>query len=77
MTVAVEHFTAIFGILKWHICIKRSGLWEVLERIRALYSNKDGNSYIRIAFRELHLEKSIQMIVFKKSYRELCSWNNI
>ena len=34
-----------------------------------LYADKDGNSYIRVAFRELHLEKNIQMIVFKNLYR--------
>lgn len=28
-----------------------------MERITLLYANKDGHSYIRIAFRELHLEK--------------------
>lgn len=28
-----------------------------MERITLLYANKDGHSYIRIAFRELHSEK--------------------
>lgn len=28
-----------------------------MERITLLYGNKDGHSYIRIAFRELHSEK--------------------
>ena len=31
--------------------------WEFLEQIRALYTNKDEYSHIRVAFRELHSEK--------------------
>ena len=42
---------------KWHICIKNIEFWKVLEQIRALYANKDGQSYIRVVFRELHSEK--------------------
>ena len=36
---------------------KNRGFWEVLEPIRALYSNRNGYSHIRVAFRELHSEK--------------------
>ena len=36
---------------------KNRGFWEVLERIIALYANKDGHSYVPVAFRELHSEK--------------------
>ena len=36
---------------------KNRGFWDVLERITALYANKDRHSYIRVAFRELHSEK--------------------
>ena len=39
------------------------------EHIRAPYTTKDENSYIRIAFSKLYSEKNIQMIVFKKLYR--------
>ena len=48
---------------------KKRGFWEVLERIRALYANKDEYSYIRVAFRKLRSEKNVQMIVFKNLYR--------
>ena len=44
------------NILRLYLSKKR-GFWEVLEQIRALYANKDDNSYIRVAFRELHSEK--------------------
>ena len=37
--------------------MKNRGLWEVLERIRVLYTNKDGHSYIRVGFRELDSQK--------------------
>ena len=36
---------------------KNRRFWEVLKRIRAIYANWDGYSYIRAAFGELHLEK--------------------
>ena len=36
---------------------KNRGVWEILERIRALYTNTDGHSDIRVAFIELHSEK--------------------
>ena len=36
---------------------KNRGFWEVLEQIRALCANKDGHSYIHVAFRGLHSEK--------------------
>ena len=36
---------------------KNRGSWEVLERIRALYSNRVEYSYIPVLFRELHSEK--------------------
>ena len=35
---------------------KNRGFWEVLEQIRALYANRDGYSYIRVAFREPYSE---------------------
>ena len=37
----------------------------------ALYATRDGHLYIRVAFRELHSEKNIQMIAFRKLYK-LC-----
>ena len=35
---------------------------------QALHANRDGNSYSRVAFRELHLDKNIWIIAFKKLY---------
>ena len=46
--------------------MKNRGLWEVLERIRVLYTNKDGHSYIRVGFRELDSQK-------KKKHLDDCS----
>ena len=57
----LEHFTAIFGISNnknKEKMMENRGFWEVLEPIRALCTNKDGHSYIRIGFRELHSEKN-------------------
>ena len=31
--------------------------WEHLERIRAIYANRNGYSYIRVTFRKPHPEK--------------------
>ena len=39
--------------------MKNRGFWEVLGGIRALYTSKNGHSYIRLAFRELHSEKNV------------------
>ena len=36
---------------------KNRGFWEALEPIRVLCANRDGYSYIRVTFREQHLEK--------------------
>ena len=36
---------------------KDRGFWEVLEPIKDLYDNRDGYSYIRVAFREPQSEK--------------------
>ena len=47
---------------------KNRGFWSVLEQIRALYPNRDGYSYIRVAFREPHSEK--QPLEFPKLYSE-------
>ena len=47
--------------------MKNRGLWEVLERIRVLYTNKDGHSYIRVGFRELDSQKK------KKKHLDDCS----
>ena len=33
--------------------------WQFLEQIRTLYANRDGYSYICVAFRELHSEKQL------------------
>ena len=72
--------------------MKNRGLWEVLERIRVLYTNKDGHSYIRVGFRELDSQKKqkniqmiaqniIQKIMFMEqhleNYREKHSENKI
>ena len=48
--------------------MKNRGLWEVLERIRVLYTNKDGHSYIRVGFRELDSQKKK-----KKKHLDDCS----
>ena len=42
--------------------MENRGFWEVLEPIKALYTNKDGHSYIRVGFRELHSENKIPRI---------------
>ena len=36
---------------------KNRGFWEVLERIRVFYTNRDEYLHIRVAFREPHSEK--------------------
>ena len=48
---------AIFGVLDdkmTQFYKKNRGFWEIFEQIRALYENRDGNSFIHVAFRELH-----------------------
>ena len=40
--------------------MRNGGFWDVLELIRALYANKDG-----------HSQENIQIILFKKTYREV------
>ena len=52
--------------------MENRGFWEVLEPIRALCTNKDGHSYIRIGFRELHSEKNYsENYVHGTTFREL------
>ena len=46
--------------------MENRGFWEVLERIRELYTNRYGHSYICVVFRELYSEENIEMIPFKK-----------
>ena len=67
---------------KERICIKNRGFWEVLERIRALYENKDkhwiGWVFLHSRFfHRVNFRKNIQIVVFKKLYTKLCLWNNI
>ena len=45
---------------------KNREFWEVLEQIRALCANKDGHSYIRVAFRQSYSEESYPPFFCKK-----------
>ena len=61
-------FYSYIWYFKLHYFIQNRGFWEVLERIGALYANRDGHLFIRVAFRKLHSENNIELIVFKKLY---------
>ena len=56
-TQFLEHFTAIFGILNKKYLYRKKRFWEVSERIRAFCANRDGYSYIHVAFREQYSVK--------------------
>ena len=62
---AYKTFHCYIWYFKLRNYIKHRGLWEVLERIRVLYANSDGHSHICAAFRKLHSEKNMQMIINK------------
>ena len=48
---------------------KNRGFWEGLQQSRALCAIRDKSSNIRVAFREIHSGKGVQMIVFKILYK--------
>ena len=58
---ASRTFHGYIWYFTWLICMKNREFWEVqkiIRGIRALYPNRDGYSYIRVAFRELYSEKT-------------------